>query len=122
MVMNSETMNRSFDGPTESGQLAREKSLNHFSPYSPIKRFLPTCSFKKLWRCQIRHPWLGVGSSKPCSAMSKAQLTAFMVKVDADTALRARVEAAGSVDAVVAIALEQGHAFSPASWSRAQRS
>ena len=43
--------------------------------------------------------------------MSKAQLTAFMVKVDA----------AGSVDAVVAIALEQGHAFSPASWSRAQR-
>jgi len=54
--------------------------------------------------------------------MSKAQLTAFMVKVDADTALRARVEAAGSVDAVVAIALEQGHAFSPASSSRAQRS
>ena len=43
--------------------------------------------------------------------MSKAQLTAFMVKVDADTALRARVDAAGSVDAVVAIALEQGHAF-----------
>ncbi|MEY4745742.1 MAG: hypothetical protein RLZZ274_832 [Cyanobacteriota bacterium] len=53
--------------------------------------------------------------------MSKAQLTAFMVKVDADTALRARVDAADSVDAVVAIALEQGHSFSPASWSRAQR-
>ena len=53
--------------------------------------------------------------------MSKAQLTAFMVKVDADTALRARVDAADSVDAVVAIAQEQGHAFSPASWSRAQR-
>jgi predicted ribosomally synthesized peptide with nif11-like leader len=61
------------------------------------------------------------GCSKHCIAMSKAQLTAFMVKVDADTALRARVDAADSVDAVVAIALEQGHAFSPASWSRAQR-
>ena len=53
--------------------------------------------------------------------MSKAQLTAFMVKVDADAALKARVDAAGSVDAVVAIALEQGHVFSPASWSRAHR-
>lgn len=53
--------------------------------------------------------------------MSKAQLTAFMVKVDADAALKARVDAAASVDAVVAIALEQGHVFSPASWSRAQR-
>ena len=69
----------------------------------------------------MHKPWLGMGCSKPCIAMSKAQLTAFMVKVDADTALRARVDAAGSVDAVVAIALEQGHAFSPASWSRAQR-
>ncbi len=59
--------------------------------------------------------------STPCLAMSKAQLTAFMVKVDADAALKARVDAAGSVDAVVAIALEQGHVFSPASWSRAQR-
>ncbi|MEB3202975.1 MAG: Nif11-like leader peptide family natural product precursor [Synechococcus sp.] len=52
--------------------------------------------------------------------MSKAQLTAFMVKVDADSALKARVEAA-SADGVVAIALEHGHVFSPASWSRAQR-
>lgn len=45
--------------------------------------------------------------------MSKAQLTAFMVKVDADAALKARVDAAASVDAVVAIALEHGHVFSP---------
>lgn len=62
-----------------------------------------------------------MGCSMPCNTMSKAQLTAFMVKVDADMALKARVDAAGSVDAVVAIALEQGHTFSPASWSRAQR-
>ncbi|MEB3353789.1 MAG: Nif11-like leader peptide family RiPP precursor [Cyanobacteriota bacterium] len=54
-------------------------------------------------------------------AMSKSQLNAFMVKVDADSALRARVDAAASVDAVVAIALEQGHVFSPASWTRSQR-
>ena len=54
-------------------------------------------------------------------AMSKAQLTAFMVKVDGDSALKAKVDAASSVDAVVAIALAEGHAFSPASWSRAQR-
>ncbi|MBM5814162.1 MAG: Nif11 family protein [Cyanobacteria bacterium M_DeepCast_100m_m1_067] len=33
--------------------------------------------------------------------MSKAQLTAFMVKVDADAALKARVDAAGNVDAVL---------------------
>jgi predicted ribosomally synthesized peptide with nif11-like leader len=52
--------------------------------------------------------------------MSKSQLNAFMVKVDADSALKARV-AAADVDAVVAIALEHGHVFSPASWSRAQR-
>lgn len=41
--------------------------------------------------------------------MSKAQLTAFMVKVDADSALKARVVAADA-DAVVAIALEIGRA------------
>ena len=62
-----------------------------------------------------------MGGSTLCRAMSKAQLTAFMVKVDADASLKARVDAAGNVDAVVAIALEQGHVFSPASWSRAQR-
>ena len=52
--------------------------------------------------------------------MSKSQLNAFMVKVDADSALKARVVVADA-DAVVAIALEHGHVFSPASWSRAQR-
>jgi predicted ribosomally synthesized peptide with nif11-like leader len=62
-----------------------------------------------------------MGGPTLCHAMSKSQLTAFMVKVDSDTALKARVDAAASVDAVVAIALEQGHVFSPASWSRAQR-
>lgn len=53
--------------------------------------------------------------------MSKSQLNAFMVKVDGDAALKARVDAAASVDAIVAIALEQGHVFSPASWTRSQR-
>ena len=42
--------------------------------------------------------------------MSKSQLNAFMVKVDADSALKARVVAADA-DAVVAIALEHGHVF-----------
>ena len=62
-----------------------------------------------------------MGGSMLRRSMSKSQLNAFMVKVDGDAALKARVDAADSVDAVVAIALEQGHAFSPASWSRAQR-
>ena len=62
-----------------------------------------------------------MGGSTPCLAMSKSQLNAFMVKVDGDAALKARVDAATSVDAVVAIALEQGHVFSPASWTRFQR-
>lgn len=67
--------------------------------------------------------WLGIGGTStphPPSPMSKSQLNAFMVKVDADSALKARVVAADA-DAVVAIALEHGHVFSPASWSRAQR-
>jgi predicted ribosomally synthesized peptide with nif11-like leader len=50
--------------------------------------------------------------------VSKAQLTAFMVKVAADPALKARVDAAADATAVVAIAHEEGHSFSPASWSR----
>ncbi|MCP9927436.1 Nif11-like leader peptide family RiPP precursor [Cyanobium sp. CH-040] len=50
--------------------------------------------------------------------MSKAQLTAFMVKVAADPALEARVNAAADAAAVVAIAHEEGHSFSPASWTR----
>ena len=62
-----------------------------------------------------------MGGSTLHHAMSKSQLNAFMVKVDGDAALKARVDAATSVDAVVAIALEQGHVFSPASWTRSQR-
>ena len=50
--------------------------------------------------------------------MSKAQLNAFMVKVNADTALRARVDAVTDAAAVVEIAASEGHAFSAASWSR----
>ena len=62
-----------------------------------------------------------MGGSMLRRSMSKSQLNAFMVKVDGDAALKARVDAATSVDAVVAIALEQGHVFSPASWTRFQR-
>ncbi len=50
--------------------------------------------------------------------MSKAQLNAFMVKVTADPGLKARVDAADDAAAVVMIALEEGHIFSAASWSR----
>ncbi|WP_043368728.1 Nif11-like leader peptide family RiPP precursor [Cyanobium sp. PCC 7001] len=50
--------------------------------------------------------------------MSKAQLNAFMAKVDADPSLKLRVDAAADAAAVVAIAHEAGHSFSPASWSR----
>ncbi|MEB3349465.1 MAG: Nif11-like leader peptide family natural product precursor [Cyanobacteriota bacterium] len=50
--------------------------------------------------------------------VSKAQLTAFMAKVAADPALKARVDAADDAAAVVEIAHEAGHSFSPASWSR----
>jgi predicted ribosomally synthesized peptide with nif11-like leader len=50
--------------------------------------------------------------------VSKAQLTAFMVKVAADPALKARVDAAADAAAVVVIAHDEGHNFSPASWTR----
>jgi predicted ribosomally synthesized peptide with nif11-like leader len=50
--------------------------------------------------------------------MSKAQLKAFMVKVDADPSLKAQVEAAADAGAVVALAAAAGHTFSPAAWSR----
>lgn len=53
--------------------------------------------------------------------MSKAQLTAFLAEVEADAALRLRVEAAADASAVAAIALERGHVFSPATLSRFQR-
>ncbi|MFN5117193.1 MAG: Nif11-like leader peptide family natural product precursor [Cyanobacteriota bacterium] len=50
--------------------------------------------------------------------MSKSQLNAFVAKVSADPALKARVEAADGPAAVVMIAEEVGHHFSPASWTR----
>lgn len=50
--------------------------------------------------------------------MSKAQLNAFMVKVNADPALKAQVESAPDAGAVVALATAEGHTFSPAAWSR----
>jgi predicted ribosomally synthesized peptide with nif11-like leader len=53
--------------------------------------------------------------------MSKSQLTAFLAKVSADPALKARVDAAADPDAIVAIALSQGHVFSPATYTRFSR-
>jgi len=50
--------------------------------------------------------------------MSKSQLNAFMVKVGASPELKAKVDAADSIDAVVALAQTEGHAFSAASWTR----
>ncbi|MFM7652644.1 MAG: Nif11 family protein [Vulcanococcus sp.] len=50
--------------------------------------------------------------------MSKAQLNACMAKVQGDAALRAGVDDAANAAAVVVIAAELGHAFSPASWTR----
>lgn len=50
--------------------------------------------------------------------MSKAQLIAFMAKVDADAALKQKVDAAADASAVVAIAQAEGFLFSPASLSR----
>ncbi|WP_216901966.1 Nif11-like leader peptide family RiPP precursor [Synechococcus sp. CCY 9618] len=53
--------------------------------------------------------------------MSKSQLSAFLAKVTADPALKARVDAAADPDAVVAIALSEGHVFSPATYTRFSR-
>ncbi|NDC35237.1 MAG: Nif11-like leader peptide family natural product precursor [Synechococcaceae bacterium WB9_2_112] len=50
--------------------------------------------------------------------MSKAQLNAFMVKMAADSDLRARVDAAADPAAVVMIAHAEGHRFTAATWSR----
>jgi len=50
--------------------------------------------------------------------MSKAQLIAFLARVDAQPALKLQVEAASDVSAVVAIAAAEGFVFSPASYSR----
>jgi len=50
--------------------------------------------------------------------VSKAQLNAFMVKMAADSDLRARVDAAADPAAVVMIAHAEGHRFTAATWSR----
>jgi predicted ribosomally synthesized peptide with nif11-like leader len=50
--------------------------------------------------------------------MSKAQLSAFLLKVDGDPALKARVDSASGPDAVVAIAVAEGHSFSAATLTR----
>ncbi|MCS5693436.1 Nif11-like leader peptide family RiPP precursor [Cyanobium sp. FGCU-6] len=50
--------------------------------------------------------------------MSRAQLNAFVLKMNADPDLKARVDAAADASAVVVIAAGQGHPFSAASWTR----
>ncbi|NDG74701.1 MAG: Nif11-like leader peptide family natural product precursor [Synechococcaceae bacterium WB8_1B_136] len=50
--------------------------------------------------------------------MSKAQLTAFVAKVEADPALKALVVAALSPQDVVEIAHARGNTFTAATWSR----
>ena len=61
------------------------------------------------------------GGNQACGSMSKSQLNAFLVKVGADAGLKTKLDAAISPDAVVALALEEGHQFSAATWSRLQR-
>ena len=61
------------------------------------------------------------GGNLVCGSMSKSQLNAFMVKVGANAGLKTKVDAALSADDVVAIALEEGHLFSAATWTRLQR-
>jgi predicted ribosomally synthesized peptide with nif11-like leader len=53
--------------------------------------------------------------------MSKAQLMAFLAKADATPTIQQRIDAASDVNAVVAIAREEGFLFSAASLSRHQR-
>lgn len=50
--------------------------------------------------------------------MSKAQLIAFLAKVDTDPGLKLKVDAAADASAVVAIAQAEGFQFSPASLGR----
>jgi len=59
-----------------------------------------------------------VRRTEACSTVSKAQLTAFFARVEADPALKLQVEAAADASAVVAIAQTAGFHFSPASLSR----
>lgn len=44
-----------------------------------------------------------------------------MVKVGADAGLKTKLDAAINPDDVVALALEEGHQFSAATWTRLQR-
>lgn len=53
--------------------------------------------------------------------MSKSQLNAFLAKVAADPALKAKFDAAADADAVVAMAFSEGHVFSPATFTRFSR-
>ncbi len=53
--------------------------------------------------------------------MSKAQLNAFLLQVEGDPSLKARVDGAADPAAVVLIAAELGHVFSAATLSRQQR-
>ena len=50
--------------------------------------------------------------------MSKAQLTAFLAKVEVTPALKLQVDGASGPSAVVAIAEHEGCHFSPASLAR----
>jgi predicted ribosomally synthesized peptide with nif11-like leader len=50
--------------------------------------------------------------------MSKAQLNAFLARVEANPDLKLQVDAAADASAVVAIAQAEGFAFSPASLAR----
>lgn len=59
-----------------------------------------------------------MGLSVGAAVMSKAQLNTFLLKVNADPALKARVDAADGPAAVAAIAAASGCHFSPASWTR----
>jgi len=61
------------------------------------------------------------GVHQVCGSMSKSQLNAFMAKVGANADLKTKLDAAISADDVVALALEEGHLFSAATWTRLQR-
>ena len=50
--------------------------------------------------------------------MSKSQLNAFMLKVNGDPSLKAKVDAAVDPGVVVSLAAAEGHTFSPAAWTR----
>ena len=50
--------------------------------------------------------------------MSRPQLQAFLLKVNGDPALKAKVDAASDAAAVTVIAEAAGHHFSPAAWTR----